>query len=202
MRPAFSEHAGGRHRSGKKRKLIGNEFIRVLEEAHRMTRSISGAENALSGVIESVSIKGPSQTIKCIPQCRWTAGKNETQALNSRSYLRMRVRRVGAELGLRKTWSGSSLASPGLAVQIMGDYTRSRSHAPGSGRPTGFGDQEAGHREIWQSFGVLLRFKVSGSWVTSHVRIHARGSRRSYTDGMTADWVQLLRRDGVISNRM
>ena len=70
----------------KKRKIIGNEFIEVFDhEAHRIEREIGKVDWLVQGtlypdMIESRSVRGPSQTIKSPPQRRRPAGKDETQA--------------------------------------------------------------------------------------------------------------------------
>jgi GMP synthase (glutamine-hydrolysing) len=194
----------------KKRKLIGNEFIRVFEEeAHRIGAVDFLVQGTLyPDVIESVSVKGPSQTIK---------SHHNVGGLPERMHLRLveplrelfkdEVRRAGMQLGLPDdmVWR-QPFPGPGLAVRIMGEIT------PEGVRMLQEADdilvseiKKAGlYREIWQSFGVLLPVKSVGVMGDIRTYEHTLAIRAVHSsDGMTADWVRLpYDLMGVISNRI
>ena len=182
----------------KKRKIIGAEFIRVFEEEARSVGSVDFlAQGTLyPDVIESVSVRGPSETIKSHHN---VGGLPETMRLKLveplRELFKDEVRELGAELGLPEemVWR-QPFPGPGLAIRIMGEIT------PGGIRILQDADdvlgqeiKEAGlYRQIWQSFCVLLPVKSVG--VMGDVRTYEYTvAIRAVTsiDGMTADWVRL-----------
>src|SRR5215471_5143561 len=177
----------------KKRKLIGAEFIRVFEEeAH----SIGAVDFLVQGtlypdVIESVSVKGPSQTIK---------SHHNVGGLPERMHLKL-VEPLPEDMVWRQPFPG-----PGLAVRIMGEIT------PEGVRILQEADdiliseiKKAGlYRQIWQSFGVLLPVKSVGVMGDIRKYEHTLAIRAVHSnDGMTADWVRLpYDLMEVISNRI
>ncbi len=182
----------------KKRKIIGTEFIRVFEEEARSLGSVDFlAQGTLyPDVIESVSVRGPSETIKSHHN---VGGLPDTMQLKLveplRELFKDEVRELGAELGLPEdmVWR-QPFPGPGLAIRIMGEIT------PDGIRILQDADdilgqeiKEAGlYREIWQSFCVLLPVKSVG--VMGDVRTYEYTiAIRAVTsiDGMTADWVRL-----------
>ena len=182
----------------KKRKIIGAEFIRVFEEEARSVGSVDFlAQGTLyPDVIESVSVRGPSETIKSHHN---VGGLPETMRLKLveplRELFKDEVRELGAELGLPEemVWR-QPFPGPGLAIRIMGEIT------PGGIRILQDADEVLGqeikdaglYREIWQSFCVLLPVKSVG--VMGDVRTYEYTvAIRAVTsiDGMTADWVRL-----------
>ncbi len=182
----------------KKRKIIGAEFIRVFEEEARSVGSVDFlAQGTLyPDVIESVSVRGPSETIKSHHN---VGGLPDTMQLKLveplRELFKDEVRELGAELGLPEdmVWR-QPFPGPGLAIRIMGEIT------PDGIRILQDADdilgqeiKEAGlYREIWQSFCVLLPVKSVG--VMGDVRTYEYTiAIRAVTsiDGMTADWVRL-----------
>jgi GMP synthase (glutamine-hydrolysing) len=194
----------------KKRKLIGNEFIRVFEEE---AEKIGAVDFLVQGtlypdVIESISVKGPSQTIKSHHN---VGGLPEHMHLKLveplRELFKDEVRRVGLELGLPEdmVWR-QPFPGPGLAVRIMGEIT------PEGVRMLQEADdiliseiKKAGlYRQIWQSFGVLLPVKSVGVMGDIRTYEHTLAIRAVHSsDGMTADWVRLpYELMGVISNRI
>jgi GMP synthase (glutamine-hydrolysing) len=194
----------------KKRKLIGNEFIRVFEEeAH----SIGAVDSLVQGtlypdVIESVSLKGPSQTIKSHHNVGGLPERMHLKLVEPlRELFKDEVRRVGMQLGLPEDmiWR-QPFPGPGLAVRIMGEIT------PEGVRMLQEADdilvseiKKAGlYREIWQSFGVLLPVKSVGVMGDIRTYEHTLAIRAVHSsDGMTADWVRLpYDLMGVISNRI
>lgn len=194
----------------KKRKLIGLEFIKVFEEE---SSKFSGAEFLAQGtlypdVIESVSVKGPSATIKSHHN---VGGLPEVMQLKLveplRELFKDEVRLVGKELGMPDEiiWR-QPFPGPGLAIRILGEITRPRLEMlKGADAIVIEEIRRSGlYREIWQSFAVLLPIKtvgVMGDLRTYDNVIALRAVNSS--DGMTADWVRLpydlLR---TISNRI
>jgi len=194
----------------KKRKLIGNEFIRVFEEE---AEKIGAVDFLVQGtlypdVIESVSVKGPSQTIKSHHNVGGLPERMHLKLVEPlRELFKDEVRRVGLELGLPEdmVWR-QPFPGPGLAVRIMGEIT------PEGVRMLQEADdiliseiKKAGlYRQIWQSFGVLLPVKSVGVMGDIRTYEHTLAIRAVHSsDGMTADWVRLpYDLMGVISNRI
>ncbi len=194
----------------KKRKVIGNEFIRVFEEeARRIGKVDFLAQGTLyPDVIESVSFKGPSAVIK---------SHHNVGGLPERMHLRLieplrelfkdEVRELGLELGLpehiirRQPFPG-----PGLAIRVLGEVTAANLDLLRAADAIIQEEiEKAGlTRKIWQSFGVLLPVQSVGVMGDSRTYEKAVVLRAVHSlDGMTADWVKLpdrlLRR---ISNRI
>lgn len=182
----------------KKRKIIGNEFINVFDEE---AGKIEGARFLAQGtlypdVIESVSFKGPSATIKSHHNVGGLPERMKLHLIEPlRELFKDEVRLLGQELGmpeiivLRQPFPG-----PGLAVRILGEVTKERVAVL----------QEADHvivteiknaglyHEIWQSFGVLLPVKTVGVMGDERTYENVVAIRAVHSvDGMTADWVRL-----------
>jgi GMP synthase (glutamine-hydrolysing) len=195
----------------RKRVIIGNEFVAVFEEeadkiSPRPTHLVQGT--LYPDVIESVSFKGPSATIKThhnvggLPE-RMNLGLVEPL----RELFKDEVRRLGEELGLPRhlLWR-QPFPGPGLAVRIVGDLTEDRlellRHADSiieeEIRAAGL------YESIWQSFGVLLPVQSVGVMGDSRTYESVLTLRAVHSvDGMTADWVKLpYELLGTISNRV
>jgi GMP synthase (glutamine-hydrolysing) len=194
----------------KKRKLIGNEFIRVFEEEAQRTGSVDYLVQGTlyPDVIESVSVKGPSQTIKSHHNVGGLPERMRLKLIEPlRELFKDEVRRVGLQLGLPEdmVWR-QPFPGPGLAVRIMGEIT-----AEGVRMLQEADDiliteiKKAGlYRKIWQSFGVLLPVKSVGVMGDIRTYEHTLAIRAVHSsDGMTADWVRLpYDLMAVISNRI
>src|SRR5262245_41473680 len=194
----------------KKRKIIGNEFIRVFEdEAHRMGAVDFLVQGTLyPDVIESISVKGPSQTIKSHHNVGGLPERMKLKLIEPlRELFKDEVRRVGLELGLPEemVWR-QPFPGPGLAVRIMGEITREGVRILQEADDILVSEiKKAGlYRQIWQSFGVLLPVKSVGVMGDMRTYDHTLAIRAVHsTDGMTADWVRLpYDVMGVISNRI
>ncbi len=181
-----------------KRKIIGRTFIEVFdEEAHKLENISWLAQGTIyPDVIESVSVNGPSVTIKSHHN---VGGLPEKMKLKVVEPLRMlfkdEVRKVGYDLGLSHEFIGRHpFPGPGLGIRILGDITPEKVALL----------QEVDHvfiselkdkdlyDEVWQAFAVLLPISsvgVMGDERTYEqvVALRAVGSR----DGMTADWSHL-----------
>jgi GMP synthase (glutamine-hydrolysing) len=194
----------------KKRKIIGNEFIHVFEdEAHRMGAVDFLVQGTLyPDVIESISVKGPSQTIKSHHNVGGLPERMKLKLIEPlRELFKDEVRRVGLELGLPEdmVWR-QPFPGPGLAVRIMGEITREGVRILQEADDILVSEiKKAGlYRQIWQSFGVLLPVKSVGVMGDMRTYDHTLAIRAVHsTDGMTADWVRLpYDVMGVISNRI
>ncbi|OGW29838.1 MAG: glutamine-hydrolyzing GMP synthase, partial [Nitrospinae bacterium RIFCSPLOWO2_12_FULL_47_7] len=181
-----------------KRKLIGNTFIEIFEEeAKKLDNFTFLAQGTLyPDVIESVSSKGPSATIKTHHN---VGGLPEKMALKLveplRELFKDEVRALGRELGMpEEIITRQPFPGPGLAIRILGPVTREGLDVLRAAdriileevKSAGF------YKDIWQSFAVLLPIKtvgVMGDFRTYEnvVAIRAVNS----TDGMTADWVHI-----------
>ncbi|OYQ33030.1 GMP synthase (glutamine-hydrolyzing) [Flavobacterium cyanobacteriorum] len=181
-----------------KRKTIGRVFIEVFDdEAHQITDVKWLAQGTIyPDVIESVSVKGPSATIKSHHN---VGGLPDFMKLQVVEPLRMlfkdEVRRVGATLGIDPELLGRHpFPGPGLSIRILGDITPEKVRIL----------QEVDHifiqglkdhglyDKVWQAGAILLPVNSVG----------VMGDERTYekvvalravesTDGMTADWVHL-----------
>lgn len=181
-----------------KRKAIGNAFIEVFDaEAHLVEDVHWLAQGTIyPDVIESVSVNGPSVTIKSHHN---VGGLPDFMKLKIVEPLRMlfkdEVRRIGKELGINSELLGRHpFPGPGLAIRILGDITAEKVRIL----------QEVDaifidglrkwnlYEKVWQAGAILLPVNSVG----------VMGDERTYekvvalravesTDGMTADWVNL-----------
>jgi GMP synthase (glutamine-hydrolysing) len=181
-----------------KRKIIGEEFIRVFEdEARRLGTIRYLVQGTLySDVIESGGTEGVAETIKSHHN---VGGLPEHMDLELVEPLRMlfkdEVRRVGEELGLPDdmVWR-HPFPGPGLAIRIIGDVTEERLELLREADSILLEEvRRAGlYRELWQCFAVLPAIRSVG----------VQGDSRTYAypiviravtseDAMTADWARL-----------
>lgn len=194
----FLEKLSGVDDPEKKRKIIGREFIAVFEEKARETgRAKYLAQGTLyPDVIESVSFKGPSATIKSHHN---VGGLPEVMRLELieplRELFKDEVRQVGMELGLPKdlVWR-QPFPGPGLAVRILGEITRERLEIVREADAILLEEIRKAdlYEKVWQSFAVLLPVRTVG----------VMGDERTYEnvvairvvdslDAMTADWSRI-----------
>jgi GMP synthase (glutamine-hydrolysing) len=182
----------------KKRKIIGAEFISVFdEEATRGDAVDFLVQGTLyPDVIESVSVKGPSQTIKSHHNVGGLPDHMRLKLVEPlRELFKDEVRRVGMELGLPEdmVWR-QPFPGPGLGVRIMGEITREGVRLLQDADEILVAEiKKAGlYRDIWQSFCVLLPVKSVGVMGDNRTYDHTIAIRAVHsTDGMTADWVRL-----------
>jgi len=181
-----------------KRKIIGREFIAVFEEAALDIPDVRYlAQGTLyPDVIESVSAKGPSATIKSHHN---VGGLPEVMKLKLieplRELFKDEVRVLGRELGLpEELVTRHPFPGPGLAVRVIGEVTPSRLELV---RKADLIVQEEIRRaklynELWQAFAVLLPVQSVG--IMGDARTYDfTAVLRAVTslDGMTADWARL-----------
>ncbi len=185
-----------------KRKIIGREFIAVFEEqVEELAAHGERAEFLVQGtlypdVIESVSFKGPSATIKSHHN---VGGLPEVMKLALveplRELFKDEVRRLGLELGLpAAVVQRQPFPGPGLAIRILGEVTEERLAVLRKADAVVQEEiRKAGlYEKLWQAFAVLLPVRSVG----------VMGDERTYestcairavesTDGMTGDWARL-----------
>uniref|UniRef100_A0A7V4XQG4 GMP synthase [glutamine-hydrolyzing] n=1 Tax=Acidobacterium capsulatum TaxID=33075 RepID=A0A7V4XQG4_9BACT len=185
-----------------KRKIIGNEFIAVFDdEAHRIAQQTGGVDWLVQGtlypdVIESSSVKGPSQTIKSHHN---VGGLPEDMKLKLieplRDLFKDEVRRIGADLGMpQDILQRQPFPGPGLAVRILGEITPERVALLQEADDIVVDEiKKAGlYQQIWQSFAVLLPVKSVGVMGDQRTYAYTCAIRAVHSDdGMTADWVPL-----------
>jgi len=182
----------------KKRKIIGAEFISVFEEESTRGEAVDFLVQGTlyPDVIESVSVKGPSQTIKSHHNVGGLPDRMRLKLVEPlRELFKDEVRRVGMELGLPEdmVWR-QPFPGPGLGVRIMGEITREGVRLLQDADEILVAEiKKAGlYREIWQSFCVLLPVKSVGVMGDNRTYEHTIAVRAVHsTDGMTADWVRL-----------
>ncbi len=182
----------------RKRKIIGETFVRVFEaEARRFPDARFLAQGTLyPDVIESVSVRGPSATIKSHHNVGGLPADMKFELVEPlRELFKDEVRAVGASLGLSeaRVWR-QPFPGPGLAVRCLGELSR---HRLAVLRKADAIVQEeiraAGlERAIWQAFAVLLPVRSVGVMGDERTYEEAAVVRAVHsTDGMTADWVPL-----------
>ena len=177
----------------RKRKIIGETFIEVFDQEAKKHNAIEFlAQGTLyTDVIESVSVKGPSKTIKSHHNVGGLPDWMRFELIEPlREIFKDEVRILGAELGLPKEMLGRHpFPGPGLAIRIMGEVTKEDLKLLRAAdvimleelRSSGYYDK------TWQAFTVLLNVKSVG----------VMGDNRTYdnticvrivdaTDGMTA----------------
>jgi GMP synthase (glutamine-hydrolysing) len=181
-----------------KRKGIGAAFIEVFEEE---AKQIGAVDFLVQGtlypdVIESVSVRGPSATIKSHHN---VGGLPERMKLNLieplRELFKDEVRLIGRELGVPEDiLSRHPFPGPGLSVRILGEVTPE--HLGLLRAADRIFDEELRRAElyhsVWQAFAVLLPISTVG--VMGDERTYERViAIRAVTsvDGMTADWARL-----------
>jgi GMP synthase (glutamine-hydrolysing) len=194
----FLNALGGVTDPERKRKIIGHEFIAVFEEE---ARRLGDVDYLVQGtlypdVIESVSHRGPSATIKSHHN---VGGLPETMKLKLveplRELFKDEVRALGEELGLpRNVLWRQPFPGPGLAVRVLGPVTRERCDVLRAADTIIDAEIRAAglYESIWQSFGVLLPVSSVGVMGDERTYADVLAVRAVHSrDGMTADWVQL-----------
>ena len=181
-----------------KRKRIGGAFIEVFE---REASNLGGVGFLVQGtlypdVIESVSVRGPSATIKSHHNVGGLPEKMNLRLIEPlRELFKDEVRLIGAQLGVpEELLQRHPFPGPGLAVRILGEITEDRLRLVRAADR--ILDEELRRAEmyaaVWQAFAVLL--PVSSVGVMGDERTYEQViAIRAVTsvDGMTADWARL-----------
>ncbi len=185
-----------------KRKIIGNEFIVVFEEeAHRVEKVEGEVGWLVQGtlypdVIESRSVRGPSQVIKSHHNVGGLPEKMRLKLIEPlKELFKDEVRRIGRDLGMpEEILQRQPFPGPGLAVRIVGEVTPDRLAILRECDDVVVAEiKSAGlYTKIWQSFAVLLPVRSVGVMGDQRTYAYTCAVRAVYSeDGMTADWVQL-----------
>jgi GMP synthase (glutamine-hydrolysing) len=181
-----------------KRKRIGGKFIEVFEqEAARIGTVDFLAQGTLyPDVIESVSVLGPSATIKSHHNVGGLPSRMRFKLVEPlRELFKDEVRTLGRELGVPESLlQRQPFPGPGLAIRVLGEVSEERLKVLREADAIVLEEIRAAalYEKVWQSFAVLLPVKTVG----------VVGDERSYEnvvalrvvdslDGMTADWVAL-----------
>lgn len=186
----------------KKRKIIGNEFIEVFDqEAHRLEQQMGKVDWLVQGtlypdVIESRSVRGPSQTIKTHHNVGGLPDKMKLKLIEPlKDLFKDEVRRIGRELGMpEEVLQRQPFPGPGLAVRILGELTPERIALLQEADDIVVSEiRRAGlYTQIWQSFAVLLPVMSVGVMGDQRTYAYTCAIRAVHSeDGMTADWVPL-----------
>jgi len=195
---AFLQRLSGVTDPERKRKIIGEEFIlRFEQEARTLGRVDFLAQGTLyPDVIESISLKGPSATIKSHHNVGGLPERMNLKLIEPlRELFKDEVRTLGRELGIPgELINRQPFPGPGLAVRILGPVTRDGLALLRSADAIVLEEikQASIYDKVWQSFAVLLPVKTVG----------VMGDERTYenvvalravnsVDGMTADWARL-----------
>ncbi len=181
-----------------KRKIIGRLFIEVFNEEALQLKDVSflGQGTIYPDVIESMSVHGPSATIKSHHN---VGGLPEKMHLSLVEPLRMlfkdEVRRVGRELGIDDIFIGRHpFPGPGLGIRILGAVSEDKvkllqeadaiyiQHLRDSGQ----------YKEVWQAGAILLPVQSVGVMGDERTYEYTCALRAvTSVDGMTADWAHL-----------
>ena len=181
-----------------KRKAIGRTFIEVFDvEAHRI-KDVKwlGQGTIYPDVIESVSVGGPSVTIKSHHNVGGLPARMKMQVVEPlRLLFKDEVRRVGKELGLDpKILGRHPFPGPGLGIRILGDITPEKVALLQDVDAIWIGGlREAGlYDQVWQAGAILLPVQTVGVMGDERTYENAVALRAvTSTDGMTADWCHL-----------
>lgn len=182
----------------KKRKAIGNAFIEVFDaESHKIENAKWLAQGTIyPDVIESVSVNGPSATIKSHHNVGGLPDYMKLKVVEPlRSLFKDEVRRVGRALGIKdELISRHPFPGPGLGIRVLGEVSKEKLDILKEADDIfirGLRDNNL-YNSVWQAATILLPVKsvgVMGDERTYEYTIALRAV--TSTDGMTADWVHL-----------
>jgi GMP synthase (glutamine-hydrolysing) len=186
----------------KKRKIIGNEFIAVFEEEAQRIEQIEGKVDWLvqgtlyPDVIESRSVRGPSQVIKSHHNVGGLPEKMKLKLIEPlKELFKDEVRQIGRDLEMPEDiLQRQPFPGPGLAVRIVGEITGERVALLQEADDIVVSEiKRAGlYNKIWQSFAVLLPVMSVGVMGDMRTYAFTCAIRAVHSeDGMTADWVPL-----------
>ncbi len=194
----FYTRLAGKSDPEEKRKIIGRSFIEIFDREAQLLTGIEmlGQGTIYPDVIESVSVHGPSQTIKSHHNVGGLPDSMKMELVEPLRYLfKDEVRKVGLELGIPADMiNRHPFPGPGLAIRILGDITEEKVKLL----------QDADHiymqalkdhnlyTAVWQAGTILLPVKsvgVMGDERTYEFTVALRAV--TSVDGMTADWAHL-----------
>lgn len=183
----------------RKRKVIGAQFIETFKESvaempHNFRFLAQGT--LYPDVIESVSVKGPSATIKTHHNVGGLPSEMPFELLEPfRELFKDEVRAVGAELNIPAPVLGRHpFPGPGLAVRVLGEVTYERLEVLRAADAIFISEIKAAglYDEIWQALVVLLPVKSVGVMGDARTYENAVALRAvTSSDAMTADWARI-----------
>jgi GMP synthase (glutamine-hydrolysing) len=194
----FYKQLAGKSDPEEKRKIIGGGFIEIFDEEAKKIGDVSflGQGTIYPDVIESVSVNGPSVTIKSHHNVGGLPEKMNLKLVEPLRYLfKDEVRKIGKELGLDEGFvQRHPFPGPGLGIRILGEVSAEKAEML----------QEADHifiqglkdanlyHQVWQAGAMLLPVQsvgVMGDERTYEFTLALRAV--TSVDGMTADWAHL-----------
>ncbi len=181
-----------------KRKIIGNTFIDVFDEAVSKEKGFKYlAQGTLyPDVIESVSFKGPSATIKSHHNVGGLPEKMNLSLIEPmRELFKDEVRAVGRKLGIPDHFiDRHPFPGPGLGIRVISDLTREKLNLLREADAIFMEELKSSglYQEVWQAFAVLLPVQSVGVMGDERTYEYTAGLRAvTSVDGMTADWAHL-----------
>lgn len=180
----------------RKRKIIGEEFIRVFEEE---ARRLGRVDFLVQGTVYPDVIESGTATAATIKSHHNVGGLPEKMNLKLIEPLRLlfkdEVRRLGEELGLPEeiVWR-HPFPGPGLAIRILGEVTAEKLAILRQADAIVTEEVRAAglYRKVWQAFAVLPDIRSVGVMGDERTYAYTVAVRAvESTDGMTADWVRL-----------
>jgi len=181
-----------------KRKIIGNTFVEVFDKAIENEKDFKYlAQGTLyPDVIESVSFKGPSATIKSHHNVGGLPEKMNLKLIEPvRELFKDEVRNVGRELGIPENFIGRHpFPGPGMGIRVLGEITREKLNLLREADDIfiqSLHDHDL-YDEVWQALAALLPVQsvgVMGDERTYEFTVALRAV--TSLDGMTADWAHL-----------
>ncbi len=180
-----------------KRRIIGHAFIDVFEEEAQKHGDVRFLVQGTlyPDVIESQSVKGPSDTIKTHHNVGGLRPDLPFELIEPlRELFKDEVRNVGRELGLSEELVGRHpFPGPGLAVRLLGEVSPERLEILRESDAIFIDEIRGGglYDEIWQAFAVLLPVRSVGVMGDNRTYENVIALRAvTSADGMTADWFQ------------
>ncbi len=194
----FYTKLAGKDNPEEKRKIIGGLFIEVFEQEAKLVQGVEllGQGTIYPDVIESISVHGPSVTIKSHHNVGGLPERMHMSLIEPLRFLfKDEVRKVGLELGIPKELLfRHPFPGPGLAIRILGEVTEEKVRLLQDADAVYTRElKESGlYDSVWQAGTILLPVKsvgVMGDERTYEFTVALRAV--TSVDGMTADWAHL-----------
>jgi GMP synthase (glutamine-hydrolysing) len=181
-----------------KRKIIGRTFIEVFDTESKKIEGVAwlGQGTIYPDVIESVSVKGPSVTIKSHHNVGGLPDKMKLKIVEPlRMLFKDEVRMIGHEMGLHDSFlSRHPFPGPGLGIRILGDITEEKVRILQEADAIFIHQlkSEGLYHQVWQAGAIFLPVNSVGVMGDERTYENAICLRAvTSTDGMTADWAHL-----------
>ena len=194
----FYEELKGVSDPEQKRKIIGRVFIEVFDaQSHKIENAVWLAQGTIyPDVIESVSVKGPSATIKSHHNVGGLPDFMKLKIVEPlRSLFKDEVREVGKAMGMApELLNRHPFPGPGLGIRILGDVTEEKVKIIQEVDAIFIdGLKSAGlYDQVWQAGSIFLPINSVGVMGDERTYEHVVALRAvTSTDGMTADWCHL-----------